>query len=308
MSSPLEGQTDPLTGQAIRSYAWLGYAGLAAILLGLLLRRHNGYAFFPIAVGFTTLMLRWRSGPVLSLAALAWFLASASLGLTPQVLLHEVYRSLRLYVFYGSRGFAFNQPIFTANWVVRRNLPAEVAAVADSLLAVGFLAYVASSYRLHALLGPIFPEDPRRPPPAERLPRSGPVVQFPEYHGAQAGTVQRRRVPPVAAKQEIGQLLILFPACVLLAQVLWSWLSTLKPEGDIPIDIRQVLMVSSLIILGLVGGNALVGYLNWSAQSRSEAAMYLQDTIWNETGREQRSIAAWLAWAHRRRRQRGERP
>jgi len=35
-----------------------------------------------------------------------------------------------------------------------------------------------------------------------------------------------------------------------------------------------------------------------------EAALFLQDTLWRETSREQRRINRWIAWA--RRRQRGK--
>jgi hypothetical protein len=91
-----------------------------------------------------------------------------------------------------------------------------------------------------------------------------------------------------------------------LAQVAWTWLAAQRPAADISGDIWHLFLVSLMIVMVLAVGSALLGYLSWNRQSSTEASMYLQDTIWSEISREQRSMGIWLAWRHARRRQRGE--
>jgi hypothetical protein len=52
---------------------------------------------------------------------------------------------------------------------------------------------------------------------------------------------------------------------------------------------------------GLVLVSGVFGYLAWGRLSAAEALLYLQDTTWAETRREQRLLQSWLAWARRRR-------
>ena len=52
-------------------------------------------------------------------------------------------------------------------------------------------------------------------------------------------------------------------------------------------------VLSGALLLGLF---ALLGYRGWQRQSADEAALFLRDTLWAETRREQRRIQRWLAW------------
>ena len=53
--------------------------------------------------------------------------------------------------------------------------------------------------------------------------------------------------------------------------------------------------------VGVLFVSGVLGYLAWGPKRRAEAEVFLQDTAWRETRREQRRINSWLVWARVRR-------
>jgi hypothetical protein len=159
---------------------------------------------------------------------------------------------------------------------------------ADLLLCAGTLAYCAGHYRLLSVARRIFPEDPRRR-----------VTQ---------GTPQERRSPRLVAGREILTLLAPLPLWIALAWVCWHWLEGTQPE-PLEIDDRwwQVMILAWLFGLMFLFAAALLRYASQGRMRPNEAALFLQDTLWRETSREQRRINRWISWA-RRRQQRREEP
>jgi hypothetical protein len=182
----------------------------------------------------------------------------------------------------------------------------------DLLLAGAVLAYVAGHYRLQALVRFLFPRDPRRPAtPAARARR--PHARVPE-----------QRSPGLASQGELLWLLLALPTWALLGVVAYRLLvpneplalfgDELEPSG---LEAYQYQGLLTLQVLGeiLWRGRALLwvlgvgvlfvsgvlGYLAWNPKRRAEAEVFLQDTAWRETRREQRRIDSWLVWARARR-------
>jgi hypothetical protein len=58
----------------------------------------------------------------------------------------------------------------------------------------------------------------------------------------------------------------------------------------------------------LIIAASVFGYLAQRRMLPDEAALYLQDSVWRETPREQRRVMAWLAWARLRRKNREVHP
>jgi hypothetical protein len=53
--------------------------------------------------------------------------------------------------------------------------------------------------------------------------------------------------------------------------------------------------------VGVLFVSGVLSYLAWNPKRRAEAEVFLQDTAWRETRREQRRINSWLVWARLRR-------
>ena len=69
----------------------------------------------------------------------------------------------------------------------------------------------------------------------------------------------------------------------------------------VPWDVPQEYWRLGQVVWGLTGLLlglwAVIGYLGWRQQSADEASLFLRDTLWAETRREQRRIQRWTAWA-----------
>jgi hypothetical protein len=155
--------------------------------------------------------------------------------------------------------------------------------LSDVLLCSGVLAFVAGQYRLYALVRGVFP-----PPRAETervgdLPRSAPA--------------ELRRDAASVAPGEVAMLVLLLPAWAVLAQFASVLLPrTLANPGLKPDAWRAVMLLWLLAITALVIASAF-DYYHRRSMTPTEATLYLQDVLWQETRREQRRHDRWRAWA-----------
>jgi len=163
--------------------------------------------------------------------------------------------------------------------------PRPLLDVRDLLLAVGLVTYVAGNYRLQSLWLQILPADPRR---RRREPGDDGRGQFVR--------VQQQRASRLLTPEEIARFVLAVPVAVLVGQALWlviaqPWTLAVFP----PRFLRMVNLAWLLIVGTLVIGTI---FIHWRRRQmdRTTAQVYLQDTVWRETRREQRRIFRWLAW------------
>jgi hypothetical protein len=78
-----------------------------------------------------------------------------------------------------------------------------------------------------------------------------------------------------------------------------------KKETELDIDDRWWRLMVLVWLFGLMFlvAAGVLRYLGQRWVKPEEAALFLQDTLWRETSREQRRINRWIAWAARRREQ-----
>jgi hypothetical protein len=166
--------------------------------------------------------------------------------------------------------------------------------VPDVVLCGAVLVYVAAHYRLQALTRHVFPVDAHRREPVPGKPGKTRVVRA-------------KRSPQLATAEEVGLLLLLAPAPALLAQPLWQLLARPWRILGLPHQVgRLLLLLWVLAVAGFVVA-ALLGHWRARQMTAEEGELFLQDTLWQETRREQRRLNRWLAWAELRR-QRKEEP
>jgi hypothetical protein len=163
--------------------------------------------------------------------------------------------------------------------------------LADVLLTIGMLAYVAGHYRLQGLWKQLLPVDVRE---RRRV----------EAGAGAAGRYEQALLPRGArllTPAEIVRFLIVLPAAALAGQLAWlvlgrGWLPEVYPERLM----RLIGLGWGLVIGGLVAG-AVLGMWRRRQMGPEAARMLLQDTLWQETRREQRRIFRWLTWRKARR-------
>lgn len=200
--------------------------------------------------------------------------------------------------------------------VTLRRVPISSSPATDLLLAAAVLAYVAGHYRLQALTQFIFPRDPRRP-------TAGPLAR--RAAGRPPAAPPPRRSPGRASSEELVQLLLVVPVCLLLAMLAFrllvprevphdlfgdDWAATQEGPGASVLATAQLVAEAlwrGRFLLWTLGAGALVvsgllTYLAWRRRGPDEAVVFLQDVAWAETRGEQRRIDSWLVGARRRRR------
>ncbi len=279
---------DPFRSPGARNYSFLCLVALLALALVLFERGLGVWGLFPAAVGGLGLVLRWRAGPVFVLLALGGVLFAHELGHTPFSLLQQILVAMvePLYGRWGRR--RLTMPLWR---------PPQASVVSDLALAAAAMAYLVGHYRWLALVRHVFPPDARRGFAAlaqARQPRRGrPVVPPPA----------QRRSPHLATPREMLLWLVTLPAWVCLASVLHEWLTNSQPRLHLNDTVWYLIVVVWLIgVTGFVLA-AVVGYLGQRRRPAVEATMFLQDTLWRETRREQSRLNRWLAWAGKRRRE-----
>jgi hypothetical protein len=266
----------PPADNGVRNYQFFCFCALVALGLILLQRGLGRWCLFPVGVGLVPVLFRWRLGPLLLLAALAGTL-----------------------VLTGSHGTV------TLPWRPPRSSP-----INDLLLSAAVLAYVAGHYRLQGLAHFIFPRDPRRLPAA------------PAKRGL---VVPAQRSPGLATPAEFVLLLLSLPVWAGIALFCSPWLipppdepRLFEADGRPPLEFMEQAVLLAQFFLngvwrsrllvwflgaGLLLAWGLLGYLAWGRLSAAEALLYLQDTTWAQTRREQRLLHSWLVWARRRRKE-----
>ncbi len=170
----------------------------------------------------------------------------------------------------------------------RLGLAPAAFQVNDVLLCGGLLAFVMGHYRLQGLTLNVVPLDPRRR-------RGRPRWDW----------IRLRRLPPLqpqsrspalVAPPEVARLILSLPLCALLAQVLWLGLGWPWEFLGIADRFSRLLLAGWVLGLGLLVLSGLYRFWRQRQLTAAEAAMFLQDTLWSETRREQRRLQRWLAW------------
>lgn len=153
----------------------------------------------------------------------------------------------------------------------------------DLLVSGAALGYVIAHYRLQGLVHTIGPLSPK------------------PTKGRRAA---ERRSAELVTPREILTLLLSLPVWVLLAQVIWSLLPSGTNDLEIAPRLWRSLVLAWMMAIGAVVLAGTLGYWGWLRRTPAEASMFLQDTLWAQTRREQRRVSRWLAWARLRRERR----
>lgn len=234
----------------ILPYLVICLVALGAVGVILLRSGFGSWSLFPILVGLVSLVIRWSSGPIMFLLALA-----AALSVTAQ------------------------------GWQTQQPFPRFGIRPFDVLLGLAALAYVLAHYRMQSLSASVLPVDPRR----RKKSSSG-----------KQQVVQQPRSPRLVSQREIGWLVASLPLWALAAQAFWRFFSVTEhwnPNPDFlkPNAWRALMLV---LIFGMFGLGAVswISYVRWKKWTPEEAALFLQDTVWHETRREQRRVNRWAAW------------
>jgi hypothetical protein len=151
--------------------------------------------------------------------------------------------------------------------------------IPELIAAGGVLAYVIGHYRLQAIHLHAFAEG-RKEPGSDEPPR--------------------RRHPRWVSSAELGQALIAVPTVAILAQITWHQLM------GMPVQFRWGIIWPFIVTVWVLGAVMAVvgGAFAWRRRQQmtvEEATIFLQDQLWQDTRRDQRRVARWLAWAAARR-------
>jgi hypothetical protein len=289
------------------TYVLVCLGGLACLLLGLFQRGAGSWGLLPIVMALVAIVLRWRSGPVLTLLSAVWVLLARGQGLDPFAYLLGLVNEGIYTILFAPFGVTRGQ----AGYWVNRFPPKDYysfQALSDPFLCGGMLIYLAGAYRLQAMVVSILPIDPRRREPAAADPNK-------KVKPALRPVLKQRRSANLVTPREITQLLITAAACTGAALVLWLWLSR---HGDhltqterfwqLAASSWRAIMLVWLFGIGIIVVAGVLSYFGQGNVPREEAEMFLQDVTWRETIREQRTLMSWLAWARLRRRKREEEP
>jgi len=166
--------------------------------------------------------------------------------------------------------------------------PSLLLNLRDLVLAIGLITYVSANFRLQSLHATILPFDPRQLEPKQR--RRG-RWQRPEFVAA-----RQKRASRLITPQEIARFVLIVPLAAIAGQALWlviarPWTLTVFHERT-----HRLFALAWLVILGLLIAGAILAHWRRRQMSRDAAALFLQDTLWRETRREQRRLFRWLAW------------
>jgi hypothetical protein len=289
MTGPPDTPTDrtPVPDAGVRNYTFLCLVALLGVLLVQMValpRAGALWVLLPVLIGLAGLLLRWQAAPLVFLLTLGGVLYVNDILQSP---------------FRATRPVAVTSP----------GIPL--------LLAIAALAYVAGHYRLQSLVKRVFPPDPRRAPgprrPGAATPARRPSPQVPE-----------RRSPALASPGELAWLLLALPSWGLLAliayrvlvlhdspdlfgnDVPWATADWSDSSGVPSLQVVTDVLWHGRLLLWVLGFGTLVvsgviGAIAWGRASRAEAEVFLHDTVWRETRREQRLLVAWRVWARWRR-------
>jgi hypothetical protein len=297
-AGPVKPRIDPLA-PGIRLYTIVCMVSAIGVAIPLMVRGMDSAALLPAVVGVLVALLRWRVGALLFLISIIWLVWADRVGLGPVDLLAqlpvrlvyaltEVYRSGLLY----GLGF-FDNP---RPKLGRPNLMLDVWLVGT------ILVFIASYYRLLGLTRSIFPIDSLRRGPSRKTASGEPK---------RGRILTSRRSAALVDASELGKLVPAGVTATVLAQYLLRWLQKRNSSTDlashVPLGLQvqlrdniwQVVLLLGLFVFSLTVLSSLLGYMGLRRQTPEEAALYLQDTLWRQTRREQARLNRWRAWAEK---------
>jgi hypothetical protein len=157
----------------------------------------------------------------------------------------------------------------------------------DVVVCAAVLAYVVGHYRLQAVSEYVFPPDPR----------------LREVIAGRRRVVQRKRSPRLVTIDEVGWLVLALPVPALLGQL--GWMALARPWNvlGLPPQVGRFVLLLWLLAVTVFVVAALLGHWRGRRQTAEEGTLFLQDTLWRETRREQRLVNRWVAWSRRRKEQ-----
>lgn len=175
----------------------------------------------------------------------------------------------------------------------------KTLSVPDLILCGAVLGYTAAFHRLQAIRRWVFPAGsiPGRPP----------------------RSVARPRAAGLATHAELSALVMALPAAALVASLAWAALPRLPAAGDslnlvmpapprddvpdLPTEVWQAVVLTLVSGVGALITAAAFDYAGRRSMTTEEAELLLQDSLWHETGGDQRRVSRWLAWARVRRKE-----
>lgn len=181
----------------------------------------------------------------------------------------------------GLAGFVLLQQLGPYNrvWSIA---PRKLSLLFDFVLAAATLAYTAAHYRLLGLLIAVLPAGPR-------------------YGDGAEDKASLRRPSDAVSPRETALFIVTLPVAAGATLLLWTRLPD-EYVFDLSPQAGRFLVVTWGVVLALLLGAGFFGYVALRQMSRAEALLYLQDTLWRQTRREQRRVQQWYAWARNRRR------
>lgn len=160
--------------------------------------------------------------------------------------------------------------------------------IRDLLLAIGILTYLAANYRLQSLTLNILPDDARQR--QEKTRRMG------RRQSRELVRVQQKRADRLLTPQEIARFVLSVPVWALAGQALWFVITRPWRLPVFPERAHRLFALAWLLTVGILVASTLLAHWRRRQMDGAAAHVYLQDTLWRETRREQRRIFRWLAW------------
>jgi hypothetical protein len=280
MSLTLEPATPPDDG--VHHYTFLCLTALGVMTLAFFVRGVGLMCLLPAAVGGFALVFRWRTGALGVLFFVGWLVIAQNWPnrdyFNPLYVAQQLMQFVRV---------VFRPPGFTP-YIDVPPLPRHAGfGIADVLLCAATMVYMAGYHRLLSLTHSIFPIDPRR--------------------GRRKRAAQEARSRRLVSGSEIANLVASVSIWLVLAWLCWRWLEF---KETLTLDIEdyswQLMLLTWLLGLVFLLASGLVHYIAQGHLRPEEAALFLQDTLWRETSREQRRIHRWFVWARRRRQRKEE--
>lgn len=182
------------------------------------------------------------------------------------------------------------------------DVPDSHFRVMDLVLVAATLTYFACQYRLLSLT-------------VQGMPPDAPAGQ------QRKGDKPPKRPGATAPPEEVGRMFAAVAACVLVGQVVWLFVSELRPDfRDVPPlrlarpaaslnyrsaePLNRFLMLAGLVAVVTLPTGLTFWYWRQSRLSPGEARLVLLDTAWRESRRELNRQEKWRAWGLARRRPR----
>ena len=263
----------PSPDDGVRHYILLCLTGLGVTSLAMFLHGLETLALLPALVGVLWVMFRWRGGALVVLLIVTWLLAAVRWPVYHPLFVFEGFARL-FHLRLGSPPYPYLRPLLFRPYA-GFDLP-------DVILCAGMLTYFAAQYRLLSVTRRIFPADPRR--------------------RARRDVPDELRSGRLVNGREILKLLAPLPFWIGGAWLCWRLVENQETELDIDDRWWRLMFLVWLFGLLFLVAAAALRYIGQSTVRPEEAALFLQDTLWRETSREQRRVNRWLAWAARKKR------